>query len=58
MFDSKKSGKIERVKVCLILNTLGYRYDDCELDEILSLEDIEGESCVVVSALHPSCVRG
>lgn len=43
MFDSNKSGKIEREKVRLILNTLGYTYDDSELDRLLSAEDTEGE---------------
>ncbi|XP_070492884.1 troponin C-like isoform X3 [Chironomus tepperi] len=42
MFDSNKSGKIEREKVRLILNTLGYTYDDSELDRLLSAEDTEG----------------
>lgn len=43
MFDSSKTGKIEREKVRLILNTLGYTYDDGELDGLLSAEDTEGE---------------
>ncbi|CAH1717540.1 unnamed protein product [Chironomus riparius] len=43
MFDSNKSGKIEREKVRLILNTLGYTYDDSELDRLLSAEDTEGK---------------
>lgn len=43
VFDTRKTGKIEREKVRLILNTLEYTYDDGELDEMLSLEDTEGE---------------
>lgn len=43
MFDGSKSGKIELAKVRLILNTLGYTYDDSELDGLLSAEDTEGE---------------
>jgi Ca2+-binding EF-hand superfamily protein len=42
MFDGSKSGKIELAKVRLILNTLGYTYDDSELDGLLSAEDTEG----------------
>lgn len=43
MFDSAKTGKIEREKVRLILNTLGYTYDDGELDGLVAAEDTEGE---------------
>lgn len=43
MFDGSKSGKIELAKVRLILNTLGYTYDDSELDGLLSAEDTEGK---------------
>ena len=43
MFDSAKSGKIEREKVRLILNTLGYTYDDGELDGLVEAEATEGE---------------
>ncbi|KAG5683705.1 hypothetical protein PVAND_012971 [Polypedilum vanderplanki] len=43
MFDTTKSGKIEKEKVCLILNTLGYTYDDDELDVVISAEQIEGK---------------
>lgn len=43
MFDSSKAGKIEREKVRMILNTLGYTYDDSELDGLLSAEDTEGK---------------
>lgn len=43
MFDSAKSGKIEREKVRLILNTLGYTYDDGELDGLVEAEDTEGK---------------
>lgn len=42
MFDSSKSGKIEKEKVRTILNTLGHTYDDGELDELLETEDAEG----------------
>ena len=43
MFDSSKSGKIEKEKVRTILNTLGHTYDDGELDELLEAEDTEGK---------------
>lgn len=43
MFDSSKSGKIEKEKVRTILNTLGHTYDDSELDVLLAAEDTEGE---------------
>lgn len=48
MFDSNKAGKIEREKVRLILNTLGYTYDDSELDGLLSAEDTEGEFLIIL----------
>lgn len=44
MFDSSKSGKIEKEKVRTILNTLGHTYDDSELDGYLAAEDTEGRS--------------
>ncbi|CRL01818.1 CLUMA_CG015033, isoform B [Clunio marinus] len=42
MFDSSKSGKIEKEKVRTILNTLGHTYDDSDLDALLEAEDTEG----------------
>jgi hypothetical protein len=42
MFDSSKTGKIEKEKVRTILNTLGHTYDDTELDDLLAAEDVEG----------------
>jgi calmodulin len=42
MFDSSKTGKIEKEKVRTILNTLGHTYDDTELDNLLEAEDAEG----------------
>lgn len=42
MFDSTKSGKIEKEKVRTILNTLGHTFDDHELDIMLKAEDDEG----------------
>ena len=42
MFDSAKSGRIEKEKVRTILNTLGHSYDDNELNEFLEAEDTEG----------------
>lgn len=42
MFDSNKSGKIEKEKVRTILNTLGHTYDDEMLDALLEAEDTEG----------------
>lgn len=44
MFDSNKSGKIEKEKVRTILNTLGHTYDDEMLDALLEAEDTEGSS--------------
>lgn len=51
MFDSSKSGKIEKEKVRTILNTLGHTYDDSELDALLAAEDTEGNICFEVFAL-------
>ncbi|XP_058788855.1 troponin C-like [Phymastichus coffea] len=42
MFDSTKSGKIEKEKVRTILNTLGHTFDDHELDIMLKAEDVDG----------------
>ena len=44
MFDSSKTGKIEKEKVRTILNTLGHTYDDSELDALLAAEDTEGNT--------------
>jgi len=43
MFDSGKTGKIDKEKVRTILNTLGHTYDDNELDALLAAEDTEGK---------------
>lgn len=43
MFDSTKSGKIEKEKVRTILNTLGHTFDDHELDIMLKAEDDDCE---------------
>jgi calmodulin len=43
MFDSTKTGKIEKEKVRTILNTLGHTYDDKELEDLLEAEDVEGK---------------
>lgn len=42
MFDSTKSGRIEKEKVRTILNTLGHTFDDHELEVLLKQEDDEG----------------
>lgn len=42
MFDSAKSGSIEKEKVRTILNTLGHTFDDHELEVLLKQEDEEG----------------
>lgn len=47
MFDSGKTGSIEKEKVRTILNTLGHTYDDSELHEMLDAEDVEGKKIVV-----------
>ena len=39
MFDSQKSGKIEKEKVRTILNTLGHTFDDHELETLLKEEE-------------------
>lgn len=49
MFDSNKSGKIEKEKVRTILNTLGHTYDDGELDVLLEAEDTEGELLLAIN---------
>ncbi|KOX80483.1 Troponin C [Melipona quadrifasciata] len=41
MFDSTKSGRIEKEKVRTILNTLGHTFDDHELEVLLKQEDEE-----------------
>lgn len=43
MFDSTKSGRIEKEKVRTILNTLGHTFDDHELDIMLKAEDTDGK---------------
>lgn len=43
MFDSGKTGSIEKEKVRTILNTLGHTYDDKELMDMLDQEDEEGK---------------
>lgn len=43
MFDSAKTGCIEREKVHTILNTMGQAFDDRELDRYLTEQDAEGE---------------
>lgn len=47
MFDSGKTGSIEKEKVRTILNTLGHTYDDNELCEMLNAEDVDGESNIL-----------
>ncbi|XP_076634359.1 troponin C type IIb isoform X2 [Colletes latitarsis] len=42
MFDSAKSGRIEKEKVRTILNTLGHTFDDHELEVLLKQEDDDG----------------
>ncbi|CAD6234417.1 GSCOCG00001910001-RA-CDS [Cotesia congregata] len=42
MFDSTKSGKIDKEKVRTILNTLGHTFDDQELELLLKQEDVDG----------------
>lgn len=54
MFDSAKSGSIEKEKVRTILNTLGHTFDDHELEVLLKQED---EESIVFSQLVPSLRR-
>ncbi|EFA07895.2 troponin C [Tribolium castaneum] len=42
MFDSSKTGSIEKEKVRTILTTLGQTYDEKQLDTLLDGEDPEG----------------
>lgn len=46
MFDSSKSGRIEKEKVRTILNTLGHTFDDHELEVLLKQEDEDGSGKV------------
>jgi calmodulin len=43
MFDSGKSGHIEKEKVRTILNTLGHTFNDFELEALLEEQDKEGD---------------
>ena len=55
MFDSTKSGKIEKEKVRTILNTLGHTFDDHDLDIMLRAEDEDGKrpsSSLIISSLY------
>lgn len=54
MFDSTKSGRIEKEKVRTILNTLGHTFDDHELEVLLKQEDEEGIHSSNVSITPPS----
>lgn len=47
MFDTTKTGSIEREKVHIFLETLGHTYDDTELQEMLESEDPEGMSSIL-----------
>lgn len=63
MFDSSKSGKIEKEKVRTILNTLGHTYDDSELDALLAAEDTEGNNGKAhltppQNLAHPQSIKG
>lgn len=53
MFDSTKSGRIEKEKVRTILNTLGHTFDDHELEVLLKQEDEEGIYSFNVSITPP-----
>ncbi|KAJ6640101.1 Troponin C, partial [Pseudolycoriella hygida] len=43
MFDTGKTGSIEKEKVRTILNTLGHTYDETELLTMLDNEDVEDQ---------------
>lgn len=43
MFDSTKSGKIDKEKVRSILMTVGHIFDDQELEILLEKEDVDGK---------------
>jgi len=53
MFDSGKSGHIEKEKVRTILNTLGHTYNDLELEALLEEQDKEGSSKKMIYFLSP-----
>lgn len=42
MFDSGKTGKIEKEKIRTILNTLGANYINEELEALLQDNDVDG----------------
>ena len=44
MFDSGKTGCIEKEKIRTILNTIGAQYDSDELEALLEENDAEGSS--------------
>ena len=51
MFDSGRTGRIEKEKVRTILNTLGLMIDEMELDALIDLEDKDGEFCSLQRAV-------
>lgn len=48
MFDTGKTGSIEKEKVRTILNTLGHTYDDSELLTMLDSEDVDGKHFIII----------
>lgn len=44
MFDPTHTGLMEKEKVRMILNTLGYTYEDDDLEALLTAEDIGGNT--------------
>lgn len=52
MFDSGKTGSIEKEKIRTILNTLGHTYDDKELMDMLDQEDEEGKTNQILNLCH------
>lgn len=58
MFDSTKSGRIEKEKVRTILNTLGHTFDDQELEVLLQKEDVEGKinSIIIIKKIILSLI--
>ncbi|XP_008550048.1 troponin C [Microplitis demolitor] len=52
MFDSTKSGKIDKEKVRSILMTVGHIFDDQELEILLEKEDVDGSGVLSFDSFY------
>lgn len=52
MFDSTKSGRIEKEKVRAILKTLGHTFDEHDLELLLEKEDEDGKKTWMLNFLE------